>query len=250
MSFKDHFSGHANAYARYRPDYPAELFSYLATLTPRREIALDLATGSGQAAVGLADHFALVVASDGSVSQLQNAERHPHVAYVGNLAEQPALKDGTVDLVVAAQAAHWFDHERFYPEVERVLRADGALALWTYGLAYVEPRIDAIVRHFYSDVVGSYWPPERRWVETAYRDLPFPLQEVSAPSFQLNLQWDLDSLIGYISTWSAVQRYKRATGEDPLPALRAEIAPCWPTPMETKQVTWPLHLRVGRTTKL
>jgi SAM-dependent methyltransferase len=246
MSFKDHFSGHANAYARYRPDYPAELFSYLATLTPRREIALDLATGSGQAAVGLAAHFALVVASDGSVSQLQNAERHPHVVYVGNLAEQPALKDGSVDLVAAAQAAHWFDHERFYPEVKRVLRADGALALWTYGLAYVEPRVDAIVRHFYADIVGSYWPPERRWVESAYRDLPFPMQEVEAPSFQLNLEWDLDSLIGYISTWSAVQRFKRATGEDPLPALRAEIAPCWPSPMETKRVAWPLHLRVGR----
>jgi SAM-dependent methyltransferase len=246
MSFKDHFSGHANAYARYRPDYPAELFAYLATLTPRREVALDCATGSGQAAVGLADHFALVVASDGSVSQLQNAERHPNVAYVGNLAEQAALRDGSVDLVVAAQAAHWFDHERFYPEVQRVLRSDGALALWTYGLAYVEPKIDAIMRHFYSDVVGPYWPPERRWVESAYRDLPFPMSEVSAPAFQLILEWDLDSLMGYIGTWSAVQRYKRTTGEDPLPALRAEIAPCWPTPIEAKRVMWPVHLRVGR----
>lgn len=246
MSFKDHFSGHANAYARYRPDYPAELFAYLATLTPRREVALDCATGSGQAAVGLADHFALVVASDGSVSQLQNAERHPNVAYVGNLAEQAALRDGSVDLVVAAQAAHWFDHERFYPEVQRVLRSDGALALWTYGIAYVEPKIDAIMRHFYSDVVGPYWPPERRWVESAYRDLPFPMSEVSAPAFQLILEWDLDSLMGYIGTWSAVQRYKRTTGEDPLPALRAEIAPCWPTPIEAKRVMWPVHLRVGR----
>lgn len=129
MSFKDHFSGHANAYARYRPDYPAELFAYLATLTPRREVALDCATGSGQAAVGLADYFSLVVASDGSVSQLQSAQQHPHVAYVGNLAEQPALRDGTVDLIVAAQAAHWFDHQRFYPEAKRVLKKGGAVAL-------------------------------------------------------------------------------------------------------------------------
>ena len=246
MSFKDHFSGHANAYARYRPDYPAELFAYLATLTPQREVALDCATGSGQAAVGLAGYFSLVVASDGSVSQLQSAQQHPHVAYVGNLAEQPALRDGTVDLIVAAQAAHWFDHQRFYPEAKRVLKKGGALALWTYGLANVEPQVDAIVHHFYSDIVGTYWPPERRWVESAYRDLPFPLQEVSAPTFQLNLQWDLDSLIGYIGTWSAVQRYQRATGEDPLSALRAEIAPFWPSPVEAKAVTWPLHLRVGR----
>ncbi|HEY0685492.1 MAG TPA: class I SAM-dependent methyltransferase [Steroidobacter sp.] len=246
MSFKDHFSGHANAYAKYRPDYPPELFEYLATLTNSREVALDCATGSGQAAVGLAEHFSLVVASDGSVSQLQNAEQHSKVAYVANLAEQPALRDGTVDLVVAAQAAHWFDHARFYPEVKRVLKQDGALALWTYGLAFVEPTIDAIVRHFYSDVVGGYWPPERRWVETAYRDLPFPMQEVSAPDFELHLQWDLDSLIGYIGTWSAVQRFKRATGQDPLPALRAEIAPCWGSPVEARAVTWPLYLRVGR----
>lgn len=246
MSFKDHFSGHASAYARYRPDYPAELFSYLATLTPRREVALDCATGSGQAALGLANYFSLVVASDGSVSQLQNAEPHPNVAYVGNLAEQPALRARTVDLVVAAQAAHWFNHERFYPEVKRVLKSDGALALWTYGLAYVEPQIDAIVRHFYSSVVGAYWPPERHWVETAYRDLPFPMHEISAPTFELNLQWDLDSLMGYLDTWSAVQRYKRATSEDPLPALRAEIAPYWASPLQTRKVTWPLHLRVGR----
>jgi ubiquinone/menaquinone biosynthesis C-methylase UbiE len=180
MSFKDHFSAHARAYAKYRPDYPAELFAYLATLPPQTEVALDCATGSGQAALGLAEHFSLVVASDGSISQLQNAGRHPKVAYVANLAEQPALRDHTVDLVVAAQAAHWFDHERFYPEVQRVLRRGGALAVWTYGLASVEPQIDAVVRHFYSDVVGSYWPPERRWVESAYRDLPFPLREISA----------------------------------------------------------------------
>lgn len=246
MSFKDHFSGHANAYARYRPDYPPELFEYLASLTPRREVALDCATGSGQAAVGLAEHFALVVASDGSVSQLQNAEPHPNVEYIGNLAERPALRAGTVDLVVAAQAAHWFDHERFYPEVKRVLKSDGALALWTYGLTDIEPQVDAIMRHFYRDVVGSYWPPERRWVESAYRDLPFPMQEISAPSFELRLQWDLDSLIGYIGTWSAVQRYQRATGVDPLPVLRAEIAPAWGSPVAAKTVTWPLHLRVGR----
>ena len=246
MSFKDHFSGHADAYARYRPDYPNELFDYLATLTKSREVALDLATGSGQAAVGLARHFSLVIASDGSVSQLQSAEEHPKVAYIANLAEQPALRDGAVDLVVAAQAAHWFDHARFYPEMKRVLKPDGALALWTYGLAYVEPQIDAIVKHFYSDIVGSYWPPERRWVESAYRDLPFPMQEINAPRFELHLDWDLDSLIGYLGTWSAVQRYKRATGQDPLPALRAEMAPCWGSPVETKEVTWPLHLRVGR----
>ena len=141
MAFKDHFSGHASSYARYRPDYPAALFEYLATLTPRHEIALDCATGSGQAAVGLAKHFDCVIATDGSLAQLRSAQAHPHVAYLANLAEQPALRDASVDLAAAAQAAHWFDHERFHPQMRRVLRPDGVLALWTYGLAFVSWRL-------------------------------------------------------------------------------------------------------------
>jgi SAM-dependent methyltransferase len=246
MSFKDHFSGHAGSYARYRPDYPAELFDYLASLTPNHAVALDVATGSGQAAVGLAAHFDVVLASDGSVPQLKNAQPHPRVVYIGNLAEQPALKDHSVDLVVAAQAAHWFDHERFHGEIRRVLRTEGALAVWTYGLAYVNPEIDAIVMRFYSDVVGPYWPPERRYVESSYRDLPFPWREVTTPAFELKLQWNLDEFLGYLGTWSAVQRYIKAKGENPLPALRQELAQTWNSEREQRSVVWPLHLRVGR----
>lgn len=246
MSFKDHFSGHASLYAKYRPDYPAELYSYLATLTPQRELALDCATGSGQAALGLAEHFALVIGIDGSVAQLQNAQAHPRVRYVANMVEQPAFRDRSFDLVVAAQAAHWFDHERFYAEARRVLRPQGALAIWTYGLASIAPDIDAVVRDFYTNVVGDYWPPERRYVEAAYRNLPFPLREISTPVLRLDLQWDLDALLGYISTWSAVQRYTKAVGSDPLPALRQRLGHHWNPGDALRSVVWPLHLRVGR----
>jgi len=244
VAFKDHFSGHASAYARYRPEYPQELFDYLATLTPRRAVALDCATGNGQAAIGLARHYECVVATDGSISQLKSAQPHPRVTYLGNLAEQPALKNATVDLAAAAQAAHWFDHSRFHAEMRRVLRPDSALAIWTYRLAFVTPQIDAVVRYFYEDVVGPHWPPERRHVESAYRDLPFPWREVAVPQFQQRLEWTLDDFIGYVGTWSATQRYTNVSGADPLPALRAEIAPLWDSGSRT--VVWPLHLRVGR----
>jgi SAM-dependent methyltransferase len=192
----------------------------------------------------LARHFDLVIATDGSVPQLRSAQAHPHVAYVGNLAEQPALQDRSVDLVAAAQAAHWFDHERFHPEMHRVLRPDGALALWTYGLTSIAPPIDAVVSHFYENVVGPYWPPERRHVENAYRDLPFPWREVTVPQFQLRLDWRLEDFIGYVGTWSATQRYTKVSAADPLPALREEIAPLWGS--NSRPVVWPLHLRVGR----
>ncbi len=244
MAFQDHFSGHASAYARYRPEYPNELYDYLATLTARREVALDCATGSGQAAIGLARHFECVIATDGSVAQLRNAQPHPRVVYVANLAEQPALKAKEVDLATAAQAAHWFDHARFHPEMRRVLRPDGVLALWTYGLASVAPPIDAVVRHFYDSVIGPYWPPERRYVENAYRDLPFPWREVAVPQFQLRLDWTLEDFAGYIGTWSAVQRYTKVSGADPVPALRDQIARLWGC--DSRPVEWLLHLRVGR----
>ena len=245
MTFKDHFSGHAADYARYRPDYPAELYSYLATLPGSRTLAVDCATGNGQAAVGLAAHFDRVIGTDGSVEQLRNAQAHDRVAYVANLAERPAFKPGSVDLLSAAQAAHWFDHDRFYREVRRVLKPDGVLALWTYGLAQITPDIDRVVTEFYSQRVGPYWPPERRYVESGYRDLPFGLQELSTPPFRLDLQWNLDALLGYLGTWSAVQRYKKALGEDPLPALREQLEAVWPAGA-TLPVVWPLFLKVGR----
>jgi SAM-dependent methyltransferase len=246
MTFKDHFSGHAGSYARYRPDYPAELFDYLASLVPRHDLAVDCATGSGQAAIGLARHFGLVVASDGSVPQLRSAQPHPDVVYVGNLAEQMPLRDASADLVVAAQAAHWFDHERFNREVRRVLRPQGAVAIWAYDVARIQPDIDAVIHHYYADVVGPYWPPERSHVETAYRDLPFPWRDITTPVFQLDLTWDLDALMGYIGTWSATQRFVKATGTDPLPALRERLAAVWNSPATQRSVIWPLHLRVGQ----
>lgn len=246
MSFKDHFSGHAEAYARYRPDYPGELFAYLASLPPTRALALDCATGNGQAALGLARHFEWVVASDGSLAQLRKAQLHPRVSYIANLAERPALRSGCVDLVVAAQAAHWFDHERFHPQAQRVLRPGGVIAVWTYGLAQVDAEVDAVVEHFYREIVGPYWPPERRYVVSCYRELPFPWQELEPPAFQLQRSWNLETFIGYIGTWSAVQRYAKARGENPLPALQARLASVWNSGGTPRSVTWRLHLRVGR----
>ena len=69
VQFKDHFSGIAAAYARARPRYPPALAEYLASVAPGRALALDLATGNGQAACDLAQHFDLVLASDASASQ-------------------------------------------------------------------------------------------------------------------------------------------------------------------------------------
>src|SRR5262249_7162330 len=105
--FKDHFSGHAADYRAFRPDYPPELFAFLASVAPGRDLAWDCGTGSGQAAVGLAEHFAKVFATDASAEQLKNAQPHPRVEYAVAPAEKCPLGDHVVDLVTVAQALHW-----------------------------------------------------------------------------------------------------------------------------------------------
>lgn len=244
MSFKDHFSRQSAAYSRYRPGYPAELIAWVAARAPDRRLAVDCATGNGQAAVALAGHFDTVVGIDGSSAQLLNAVAHPRVTYVAGLAERLPVTDRCVSLVTAAQAAHWFDFERFHAECRRVLVPDGVVAAWTYETFRVDPAVDALVDHFYEDVVGSFWPPERRYVEEGYRTLPFPWREAPAPGFELETEWDLDQVMNYLATWSSVQRYKDHHGRDPLPALRVELQRAWTG--EVRQVRWPIHLRVGR----
>jgi SAM-dependent methyltransferase len=244
--FPDHFSAVAEAYARHRPVYPAELFAWLAGLPRRRRRAWDCGTGSGQAAVALAERFAQVVASDASPAQLARARRHPRVRYRAATGEAPALPDAAVDLVTVAQAVHWFDPARFWPEVRRVLAAGGAVAVWTYDVARVDPEVDAVVERYYR-LLEPYWPPERALVEGAYRDLPFPFEEVAAPAFDMRAAWDLPRFAGYLATWSAARRWSVAHGGPAaLDGMAGDLAAAWGAPERRRTVTWPLTVRAGR----
>jgi SAM-dependent methyltransferase len=245
MSFKDHFSRQSAAYGRYRPEYPPELIEFVAARAPARRLAVDCATGSGQAARALARHFAAVLAVDASSSQLVNAQPDPRVLYATSLAECLPLRDGQVDLVAAAQAAHWFDLGRFHAECRRVLVPGGVVAVWTYEKFRVDGPVDATIDDFYARVIGGDWPPERCYVEQGYRTLPFPWREEAAPAFELETHWDLGQLMGYLATWSAVQRHKDRTGQDPLVPLRPRLAARWPAG-GTRRLRWPIHLRLGR----
>jgi hypothetical protein len=99
----------ASAYARFRPRYPRALFDALTGLAPARHAAWDCATGSGQAAVALAQDFARVIATDVSAGQLGAAERHQRVLYVRARAEAVPIRSRSIALVTVAQALHWFD---------------------------------------------------------------------------------------------------------------------------------------------
>ena len=245
MGFKDHFSRQAADYGRFRPRYPPELVAYVAAQARGHGLALDVATGNGQAALALAEHFELVLASDASATQLAHAAPHPRVRYLRHAAERLPLAAGVADLLVVAQAVHWFELASFYAEARRVLQPDGLVALWAYERFHVDAAIDAAVEHFYQDVVGGYWPPERRHVESGYRSLPFPFAALPTPPFELAVDWTLERTLSYFGTWSAVDRYRAAEGRDPLPDVAAALTPLWPEGT-TRRLRWQIHLRLGR----
>ena len=245
-SFADHFSSGSADYARFRPDYPTALFDWLATTVRQRDLAWDCATGTGQAAVGLAAYFRQVIATDGSSSQLTAASRNPRVGYACAVAEHAPLGDHSVDLVTVAQALHWFDLGAFYGEVIRAARPRGVIAVWSYGYTRVAPEIDRIIGTFYHDTIGRYWPPGRKHVENGYRGLAFPFTPIEAPRFEMARQWTVDELLGYIGTWSAVQRYRVAEGGAGVVSFAEELRGRWGGPDLRREVRWPVSVRAGR----
>ena len=245
MTPADHFSSQATGYARYRPGYPAALFAGLGDLCPRHELAWDCGTGNGQAAAGLARHFRRVIATDPSGGQLGNAKAAANIDYRLAAEADVHIAGGSVDLVCAAQAAHWFDLDRFYSEVRRVATLPGIVALWTYRLPRVVPAVDALIDEFHGPVVGVYWPTERRHVDSGYRDLPFPFEEIMLPAMDHAVQWTAGHLLEYLGTWSAVKYFRQATGTDPVARLRDPLLAAWGGERE-RTVHWPLAIRIGR----
>jgi SAM-dependent methyltransferase len=245
--FSDHFSGVAGAYAEFRPRYPEALFDWLANLAPGRELGWDCATGSGQAALALAERFERVVATDASAEQIAAAPAHPRVEYRVARADASGLAAGSIDLITVAQALHWFDRPSFYAEAERVLRSDGVLAVWTYGHPHLDhPGAESVFQRFYSETVGPYWPPERALVDAGYRTIEFPFEEVDPHAFEMETHWNPASLLGYVATWSATTRFRRSLGFDPVPALGEALASVWGDPSEPRRIRWPLAVRAGR----
>lgn len=240
------FSPLAAAYARARPRYPEALYAWLAAQSPGHRLAWDCATGSGQAAIGVAEHFQRLVATDVSREQIRHAPPHPRIDYRVARAEASGLADGSVDLVTAAAAAHWFDLPAFGAEAARVLRPGGLLAVWSYHAGIVEPPFQAVFDRLYWRVLKPYFAPGARLVDERYETLPLPGTPVAAPRFEIVCRWTLAQTLDYIGSWSAAASCRRATGTDPVDAVRGELEALFGGAREERTLRLPIFLRAQR----
>ena len=242
---KDNFSTQADKYAQFRPTYPEALFDFLLTLVPGRQQAWDCGTGNGQVAQQLAGAFATVYATDISRQQIDNAVILPNIRYSVQSAEKTDFPNNSFDLITVAQAIHWFDFDAFFAEANRTLRPGGLLAVIGYGLLQIDPRLDAVIRRFYRDVVGPFWDKERRYVDDDYKTIPFPYTDLPAPPFSIDFEWTVDHLIGYIGTWSAVKHYQKTKGKKPVDLVEPELRAAWGD-VTVKKGHFPILLRLAR----
>jgi ubiquinone/menaquinone biosynthesis C-methylase UbiE len=242
--FHNYFGPQADRYREFRPRYPAALFHYLAVAGGGTRLAWDCATGNGQAAVRLAERFARVIATDPSDAMIAMAIEHPRVKYAVAKYDS-GLPAQSTNLVTVAQALHWFDVDPFIREVRRVLVPGGVLAAWCYSRCTVDPGVDEIVDIFYSVTLGPFWSAERRFVDEGYRSIALPLDEMAPPPFEMVEQWTVDQFAKYIRTWSAVNKFIAARGEEPVRAFEEALGQMWGDPAERKRIRWALHCRIG-----
>ncbi len=240
---KDYFSGHSKLYATFRPTYPDELYRFIFGHLKSFDAAWDCATGNGQVARVLSTQFDKVYATDISQQQLEYAVQANNIIYSIQPAEKTTFPDCTFDLITVAQAMHWFDADAFYNEVSRTIKPGGWLAVWGYSNCRISPEIDKLLLEFYHDTVGQYWDGARKLVDEHYRTIPFPFEEVATPEFLIRKEWTAKDFAGYITTWSATQKYIRTTGVDPVPQFIKQINRYW---IKEMPVAFPVFLRLMR----
>ena len=242
---KDNFSAQSDFYKKFRPTYPTALFSYILSFVDTKDFAWDCATGNGQVAGVLAKHFNKVYASDISQAQLNNAVQKTNIEYVLCPAEKTSFPDHIFDLITVGQALHWFDFDGFFEEVRRVIKPGGVVAIWGYALLMIDEKIDPVIYKFYKEVVGPYWDFERKYLEDHYHTIPFPLEDVQQREFAIETHWSLPHLLGFLNSWSSVQKYIREHGNNPIDLIIDELNHYWPADA-VKKVSFPVFLKLGK----
>lgn len=223
-------------YAISRPSYPPALYkTVLAYHQGPRALSVDLGTGHGLVSRFLAPSFSKIIGTDPSPGMIKQARALSRNIFNLSFEEAPAeslpfIKPHTVDLVSAAQAAHWFDYPALFPEMARIVRPGGTLAFWGYKdhVLVDYPRATEILnRYAYgADTLGGFWgQPGRSIVQGLLRAVNPPAdmwEEVQRIEYEpgsqgprtgkgtmfMNKRMKLGEMEEYIRTWSSVHAWK------------------------------------------
>ena len=246
MSSLDRFSAQAAGYARYRIAYPAALYAWLLPQVAGRERAWDCATGNGQVAAVLAEHFIRVDATDLSAQQLAQAAPRPNVHYHTAPAEHTPFPAQRFDLITVAQAVHWFEPAAYHAEVRRVARPGAVLAEWGYNFCRTDSAaVNAALDRFHDETSAPYWDANRGHITDEYARISFPFAEVQNARFEEQRRWTAADMLGYLRTWSAAANYARQHGgADLIDLVADELTQLWGS--GPREITFPVFARAGR----
>ncbi|WCJ33349.1 S-adenosyl-L-methionine-dependent methyltransferases superfamily protein [Euphorbia peplus] len=249
------FIKQAKIYAESRPNYPKQLFDFISSNTPIKDLAWDVGTGSGQAALSLAGIYKNVIATDTSLKQLEFATKLPNIKYQQTPAVIPmdkiseyVSKESSVDLVTIAQALHWLDLPEFYKQVKWVLKKPhGVIAAWCYTVPEVNEAVDSVFVPFYKNDSGPYWDAARKWVDDKYEHIYFPFEEEKMERFDIDREMSLDDFLAYLTSWSAYQTAKEKGVELLSDQVVDKFKVAWNQDgVDRKIVKYPVYLRIGK----
>jgi ubiquinone/menaquinone biosynthesis C-methylase UbiE len=246
MSNAETFGRQAATYAKGRPSYPPDLFDWIAAQVPEHSLALDVGTGSGQAAMALTEHFDHVIATDLSDAQIAAAPDHPQITYRATSANQSTLDNDTANVVTVATALHWFATPEFWIEVKRVTKSGGLFCAWTYHRADVDADMETHLLAPILDIIDPYWAEGNRLSWRGYDpvELALPFEPVVMPKFTCELAWTAEQFADHIESWSAHFRAREDGLSDALSDIRLRalntLGP------DVRQVRLPLNTLAAR----
>ncbi|MEM1379179.1 MAG: class I SAM-dependent methyltransferase [Pseudomonadota bacterium] len=240
------FGGYASAYNAGRPGYPDALFDWVAEAAPGRAAVWDVGTGSGQAALSLAERFDHVFAIDASADQIAEAPEHAKITFRVAPAEASGLAGGSVDAVTVATALHWFDFPRFWAEVRRVCRPGAVFCGFTYGLTEADDATHRLLLDPVLERIDPYWSAGNKLSLRGYQpeEIGFPFAPLDPPPIRHTLQWSPERLVQFMRTWSAHVRALDDGLRDEITAI--EEAALAALGSAERTVVLPMTVRAGR----
>ena len=235
---KDYFGydKQSESYDAFRPKYPNDLISKLASLALNKKVALDVGTGTGILAYPLSLVFDKIIAIDSSEKQLKiPQEKYSHISkMIFKIGDAHKLIDSLehnekVDLITVGQAFHWFDKDLFLSSCKSVLNTDGVVALCGYNMFKIinNSELQEVVDIFYNKV-KPYFKCNRTTLELEYQDIDFDGLKQEHFNYEYRKESELESLLNYLDTFSAYRLYKEMFEKengyiDPLEELKLNI---------------------------